>query len=202
MTPGCSSIRWSCCSERVRSPHLGALVTLVSLGKCALQKPRRKISYKEIWIILLWGVVATYVLALSLGTKKVDRYILPALLAIDLLGGIGLVSLYFWSRRRWKTDKARLGLGLGLCLIVILQAVLCLSYYPYYFSYYSPVLGGGKTAQTVMLVGWGEGFDQIVEYLNKKANAENIVLATTHDSILDFREFKGNLSKFPSPLEQ
>ena len=40
------------------------------------------------------------------------------------------------------------------------------STYPYYLSYYNPLLGGGPAAQRTVMVGNGEGLDQVAEWLN------------------------------------
>jgi hypothetical protein len=49
---------------------------------------------------------------------------------------------------------------------------------PYYLSYYSPLMGGTVGATDSMMVGWGEGFDQIAGYLNDQPNPGEIVVST------------------------
>ena len=181
---------------------VGALVTLIPLGGWFFSKPRRTIGSREIWTILMWGTAVTYVLALSLGMKKVNRYMVPSLLAIDILGAIGLFYLLQSAWARWKTVTGRWLVRAALSLVVLAQVGLCLNFYPYYFSYYNPLLGGGQTAQKLILVGWGEGYDQLIRYLNAKDDSENIVLSATHGSLLDFADFKGRVEMFPPSLEQ
>jgi hypothetical protein len=43
--------------------------------------------------------------------------------------------------------------------------------YPYYFSYYNPLLGGTTRAPEVMMVGWGEGLDQVARFINSQGDA-------------------------------
>ncbi len=176
---------------------LGAALTLIPLAGWFFGKPRRAIGAREIWMILLWGTAVTYVLALTLGMKKVNRYMVPSLVAIDILGAIGLAYTGQLAWSRWKTAAGRWLLRAALALVVVAQVALCLNYYPYYFSYYNPLLGGGQMAQKLILVGWGEGYDQLIRYLNAKDNAENIVLSATHGSLLDFADFKGRVEMFP-----
>ena len=154
-------------------------------------------SAREMWVLLLWGLVLAYMLLLSLGIKKVDRYILPSLLAVDVLGAIGWVMVVQWAAGHWAQSRRRLWLALGLGLAAVLQVVLCLPHYPYYFSYFNPMLGGGQAAARMTLIGWGEGFDQVIHYLNAREKSEDLVLATTHGSLVDFADFKGKVVNFP-----
>ena len=55
-----------------------------------------------------------------------------------------------------------------------MQAASALSTYPYYLSYYNPLIGGSRVAPQVMQVGWGEGLDQAARYLNQKPGAAKL----------------------------
>jgi hypothetical protein len=56
-----------------------------------------------------------------------------------------------------------------LFALVATQACSTLAWYhPYYLGYYNPLLGGGATAQRVMLVGWGEGMEQVGAWLRAR----------------------------------
>ena len=46
--------------------------------------------------------------------------------------------------------------------------------FPYYLSYYNPLIGGSARAPDVMMIGWGEGLDQAARYLNTKPDAEQM----------------------------
>ena len=43
--------------------------------------------------------------------------------------------------------------------------------FPYYLSYYNPLFGGPARAARMMMIGWGEGFDQAAAYLNALPDA-------------------------------
>jgi hypothetical protein len=58
------------------------------------------------------------------------------------------------------------------------QEVSAASTFPYYLSYYNPLLGGVQRAPHVMMIGWGEGLDQAARFLNSQAGAENLQVAT------------------------
>jgi hypothetical protein len=52
--------------------------------------------------------------------------------------------------------------------------ILAVQPYPYFLSYYNPILGGGKKAPDIMMIGWGEGLDQAARYLNEKPDANKL----------------------------
>ena len=57
---------------------------------------------------------------------------------------------------------------------IAVQAALAWGAYPYFFSYYNPLLGGSQRAVEVMQIGWGEGLDQAARYINDKPNSDKI----------------------------
>ncbi len=63
--------------------------------------------------------------------------------------------------------------------IVILAQVACtLPTFPYYLSYYNPLLGGGRKAPEMQMVGWGEGLDQAGRYLSAKPGGQQLQVAS------------------------
>jgi hypothetical protein len=108
---------------------------------------------------------------MSAGAKKFDRYLLPAHLALDLVAALGWVAAAHWIAGRFeRLSRAALPL-LGTAALAG-QLACALPAFPYYFSYYNPLLGGTKSAPRVMMVGWGEGLDQAADYLNGLREAD------------------------------
>ncbi|HEX5692902.1 MAG TPA: glycosyl transferase, partial [Roseiflexaceae bacterium] len=101
---------------------------------------------------------------------KFDRYLLPIWPALEILAAIGLcriadrrLQIADWVYTKPKIQNLKSTI---LVLLVGLQGALTLGwYYPYMLGYYNPLLGGGAVAQRVMLVGWGEGMDQVGAWL-------------------------------------
>jgi hypothetical protein len=108
--------------------------------------------------------------AMSLATKKFDRYMLPVIVALDILAAVGLVQcMERWNRRA----------GWWLLIVgLLVQGGFVLSYHPYYFAYYNPLMGGSQQAPRVMPLGWGEGMELAARYLNGKDRAEGLAVAT------------------------
>ncbi len=122
------------------------------------------------------GVLAIYVLLfaifISLGAKKLDRYLLAVFPTLHLLAGWGL-----WRSLEALSSKFRPVLNLSHLFAVgfafgcvLVQVGLSLPHYPYYLSYYNPAMGGTHLARQALLIGWGEGLDQAGRYLNETAN--------------------------------
>jgi hypothetical protein len=125
---------------------------------------------------LLFGLLVTY------GGKKQDRYILPAFPALITLAAVGYSRLPELldpaGRRRWI--QATLVPG-----IVALQLLFVLPYHPYYFTYYSPLMGGGQTAVKTIIVGWGEGLDQAAAWLNQQPDAQQLQVVAWYSTTFE-----------------
>jgi len=142
----------------------------------------------------LWAFILLYVLFMTTGAKKFDRYLLPIFPVLDILAALGLLALIelvvatLVARvpRRLKSslrnhDSLRLPFrtfALGLGLVLLLQGGFALPHYPYYLTYYNPLLGGIRQASQTLLVGWGEGYEQAVRYLNQKEDPAHLRVAT------------------------
>ncbi len=131
--------------------------------------PRSSVLGPLVWLLVWAGL---FVALMTLGAKKFDRYMLPAIWTLDLLAGASLWVL-----------AARLRRPIGLTLLGALLAVqvgLLWRAYPYPIAFYNPVLGGVATARETILIGWGEGLDQVVGYLNGLPNADRLLVATNY----------------------
>ena len=133
-------------------------------------------------LLVLGGFVLLYAAFMTLGAKKFDRYLLPVFPFVDLLAAAGWAELL----RRWlEMVEVRWQWWLPplLALVLVMAQVATLwPRRPYYFSYYNPLLGGARTAQRVLLVGWGEGMERAARYINHKPNAEQFHINTAHIS--------------------
>jgi len=115
---------------------------------------------------------------ISLGGIKYDRYLLPIYPALEILAAEGLYRVA--GEVKFRPQALRFSVlrlaGKGLwalpTLALILQAAFALPCYPYYLTYYSPMVGGSWLAPRMLLVGWGEGLDQAARYLNQQGGAE------------------------------
>ena len=119
-----------------------------------------------------------FMLFMNLGAKKFDRYLLPIFPVLDLAAGIGLVLFCDFCFRVWNKRIVNLAI---LLLLISIQTAFTFATYPYYLSYYNPLMGGATAASKVMFVGWGEGMDGVARYLNSKENAKDLTVAAWYN---------------------
>jgi hypothetical protein len=155
---------------------------------------RRAVAWLLVYVLVFLSVM-------TLGAKKLDRYMLPALLLLDLTAGLGLWRIASLvgvlitrsrpltppaddlanaarpaSRRRvdrWLTF-ALLGVG------AIGQASLLLLAEPYPIAAYNPIAGGADRAGRIIMLGWGEGLEQVTAYLNSQPDPAHQIVATNY----------------------
>jgi len=136
--------------------------------------------------ISLLVYILPYVAVITLSKKKFDRYTLPAVLAADILAAVGWAGavapiLGAFARRAqqgatiWRVASVTI-----VSLLTLLQSVLLLlPLYPaQYLAYYNPWAGGPQEAVKMIPVGWGEGVEQVADYLASKPNAADLNVVT------------------------
>jgi hypothetical protein len=147
------------------------LVTMVPL---LLRRGR----YRRLLLAMV-GYASLFVLSLAAAAKKFDRYLLPCFPALDLLAAVGIVALVreTGAWRGWSERVRSVALVASIAVATLVQAAGTLAHHPYYLTYYNPLLGGGQRAVETITVGWGEGLDQAVRYLNEQPDADDLVVA-------------------------
>ncbi len=125
-----------------------------------------------------------FMIAMSIPPKKFDRYLLPIFPSLDLIAAAGWV----WAAQAWaKLVTSRSWPDLFKRLPMAAAACTCLPLFwlhPYYMAYYNPLLGGGPMAVRLIPVGWGEGFEQVAEYLMAQPDGMDRPIATWFPPVL------------------
>ena len=127
--------------------------------------------------LALLGYGLGFLLMMTLGAKKLDRYVLPIFPALCVLAALGLVVAYRWLRDAMAATAGAAPStmipwkGTAAALVVVLAVWPAATTYPYFLSYYNPLLGGGPVAQRTVMVGNGEGLDQVAAWLNEQPGA-------------------------------
>ena len=121
-------------------------------------------------MVLIAVYLIGFVIMMTLGAKKGDRYVLAAFFALDMLAAYGILRIASITptliRRLKGNDKLFAILAAGyLCFIV-------LSYHPYEIAYSNPFFRDNLSQE----LGWGEGLDQVAAWLN--ANHPDAVVAS------------------------
>ena len=114
---------------------------------------------------------------------KPPHYILTSYVALDMIAGLALVRAWdlltdrFVKLKAWSTTTIFLG------AILVVQLASALSAFPYYISYYNPVveaLTPGIQNPTLNDTGYGVGLDQAAAYLASKPDARNLVVLSAN----------------------
>ncbi len=124
---------------------------------------------KELGVIILSLVVMAllFMLLMNVSAKKLDRYLVPIYPAMALVAAYGYGRVTAWLGR--VATRPRL-VPVLLGTAVVLQLWLLVPTFPYYMSYYNPLLGGSDKAAQQLTLGWGEGLDQAARYLKTNQN--------------------------------
>lgn len=139
---------------------VGGIIGCVALVYYLLYK---KQFPKEMWLIALY--LFGFVLMMTIGAKKGDRYILPAFFALDILAAWGIFQISRLIRSQ-VISRAILIASTGYLLFIII------SYHPYAIAYSNPFFKDNLSQE----LGWGEGLDQVANWLN--INHPNAVIAS------------------------
>ncbi len=157
---------------------LWQLFTFVGQASCLSTNDRQDAcptTWGKIPFPLASGLIACvvgilYFVAMSFGTFKTERYMMAVVCMFDLAAAVGFrfllvdfgiskLALRFQNLFFW---------GLALTIFIGGHGLFAWLNHPYYFSYYNPLLGGGRTAAQTMQVGSGEVVDKAINYLNHK----------------------------------
>ncbi len=127
--------------------------------------------------LLLFAII--YIFGMSLSSKQLDRYMLPAmppLAVIAILAWAGATQKVVdrFGRSAWAQSKNHLvAIALAAVVTLLLHGLPMLRHAPYYLTYYNPLTGGARTAQNIMVLGWGEGLEQAAQWLSEQPGSED-----------------------------
>lgn len=151
------------------------LLALLFLGRWAWHQ--KIVDGKHLRLI---AMAVTYMLVFmiihSFGAKKFDRYILPVYPLAMLISGMGLQILGLWLG---SITSRRISRIIPVSLVVGLNLMLVSSILPYRLDYFNPVLGGSFAAVNNMQMGWGQGGDQVVNFLVDQSTNGPITVQTS-----------------------
>jgi hypothetical protein len=157
---------------------IGLIVALIAAIRQAWPFNELRIRQTALGL-LVFALVLTA--GMTLGAKKFDRYLLPAFPALAVIATLGWAALVKWGvgSREWGVGSGRTASLLPipyslLPIIFLLHGLPGFVHYPYYLTFYNPLVGGARTAPYVLFAGWGEGLDEAARWLNTQPDAERL----------------------------
>lgn len=168
--------------------QIGLLAALIAL---LIPRLRRRMEHiPELAAVAL--IPLSYLLLFTASSTKIDRYIVSVMPFMALLAAAGWREAGAWGRRwiervRDLLESSRVSRWLparGMttaAVLGVIQLSLLLPYFPYYLTYYNPLLGGARVAQHLLMIGNGEGLDRAARWLNQTPGAGGMTVASWYD---------------------
>jgi hypothetical protein len=133
----------------------------------------RREQEERVALLLLVDFACFFFVQMALGGWKDGRYMLPVLLALDVLAACGLTG---WVE---CLPIKSFGRTIAVVGLLVAQTVIVLSHHPYYGTHHNELLGGSNAAARVFsLAEWGEGLDQAGQYVDRQLGTKDGVVGT------------------------
>ncbi|MFN8521709.1 MAG: glycosyltransferase family 39 protein [Chloroflexota bacterium] len=150
-------------------------LTVLGVALLALNVRRVPAPWRPHLAALVFYAIG-FVVMMTFGAKKLDRYVLPVFPALGVVAAAGL------TLQVQRMVRGKRVVWVGAALVGLASLFPAFSAYPYFLSFYNPLLGGGAAAQRTVMVGNGEGLDVVAEWLNARPNAaDQWVVAHSYD---------------------
>lgn len=160
---------------------LGVLVGVLLLIIRFRHDPGHQYLLVTIYALIL-GALFVLLFSTQRGPKP-PHYIVTTYLSLDLIAGLGLSRAALWLAGS-GSERVKAWLSGGLLVgVLALQGLSALGSYPYYISYYDPLveaLQPGIQNPTLDNTGYGVGLDQAAAYLAQKPGASQMVVLSAN----------------------
>lgn len=144
------------------------LIAWLGLGLCLLSLRSQSVRDRIRSFAPVLVMAAVYLVVMSLGAKKFDRYVLPVYPVISLMAAFGFDSAARWIRARMPRLKhvvpaAGLAAMAGLSLISLANSGI------YHLNYYNEIMRLFERPEDVIQIGWGEGGSDVISFLESES---------------------------------
>jgi hypothetical protein len=149
---------------------LGILLAVASLFLKGKNAPT--LIEKKIFIYLFTATIMFILLFSVANGFNYRHYIMTSHVSVSAIAALGWAIWLGWLGMQWETGtRLRVGMVCAV-LLIILQLAEAAAFYPYYYTYYNPLLAAmtGKVPAS----NYGEGIEQAATYLAQKPNAESL----------------------------
>lgn len=122
-------------------------------------------------VVAAW-LLAPMIVVLSPVRQDGVRYIMPALLAMNLAAAAGVDFTVGLVARYWSRAKSKYLMPAVSALLLVYMVIVCTRIHPFYLDYYGEQVGGPQSVarhKKFEIAWWGEGMNRALRYLNTHA---------------------------------
>jgi 4-amino-4-deoxy-L-arabinose transferase-like glycosyltransferase len=145
------------------------------------ERNQRGIGLVVLYMTIL-GLLPVILFSVQQGPTP-PHYILTTYVAIDLVAGLGWSRLVEFICRGLPQSRSAWVSGGAITAILALQLAFSLGFYPYYITYYDPLveaLQPGMQNPTLRNTGYGVGLDRAAAYLASKPGARDMTVLSAN----------------------
>ena len=140
--------------------RLGPLISLgLVLALFFLIRGDKLLRSHSILVLLFW--VPLFIAIITPVAKKFDRYALPVIPPLILIAAAA------WSKIADRRPQLA-------SFPIVIQVIVLALIVPYPLAAFNPFLGGARTAEKVLTVGWGEGISTAARWLAAQPGAADM----------------------------
>lgn len=143
---------------------------IIALWRTSEKSSLRLLSGNNRIVLLFIAYAFFFLIMMTLGAKKGDRYILPVWPALDTLAALGIGALVIYVRRFVR--RTQVVMPIAAVVVIVLLGITVGRYHPYEIAYSSPLFPDNLSQE----LGWGEGLDQVATWFN--TNAPDAIVAS------------------------
>jgi len=135
----------------------------------------------------LAGFVILFVAAMDLFPKKFDRYIVPAFPVLNILAAAGLLGIVDYRPvvsqveglqiadfRPPQAKTSHLKSQIAIAAVGLAALINVAYWHPYSIVAFNQVLGGTRAGAQTFTIGWGEGLEQVADWLNRQPDITGV----------------------------
>ncbi len=128
--------------------------------------------HERIVLISLFLIGLLFILLFGVASgRNSAHYVLTSYVSLDILSAAGFAYSANWLASRFPDARGKALPALILGVAVLLQVGSALPYYPYYYTYYDPIMEAFQPGRQNPSFGYGEGLDLAASYLAQKPGA-------------------------------
>jgi hypothetical protein len=116
------------------------------------------------------GILFVLLFGLASGRNSA-HYVMLTYAVVDILAGAGFVWATTWIAGRLHSALGELTNGAILTAAVAAQALSAAAFFPYYYTYFNPLMEAAEAGRQNPNFGYGEGLDLAAGYLEAKPGA-------------------------------